>query len=119
MTNNIFYGNLATQGNSVALTNSATGTISYCDAFPDPGGPYVHYYGVTPRTGCMYVDPVFCGSANHPYWLQSTSTIRGQGLNPGTGSPVPTVDKDGRPRPGTGTDNLTDMGAYEDNLNCQ
>jgi len=124
ITNNVFYGNKAQYGNSVGLTDEGVAVINYCDAYPDNGALY-HYYdlGNPPShlppgldTGtCMYEDPLFYLTGEHPYWLQSdpASPLRGAGLDPAQGNGVPTTDKDGRPRPGE--NDTTDIGPYEDN----
>ncbi len=65
--NNIFYGNLALNGNSVAFTAydgvGAVGTISYCNACPGTSG---HYYADTANgssftfgSDCLNQDPIF------------------------------------------------------------
>ncbi len=112
--NNIFNGNLAANGASVAFTNGATGTISYCDAYnqesQDPG---YHYYDeesfVTPDSTCQYVDPQFSGP---PYALPPGSSLHGAGSTDYFGIPwLLYQDIAGNPRPGP--DGTTDMGAYE------
>jgi len=115
--NNIFAGNVAVQGNSVAATQAGAGSITYCLAYPGDGD--ANYYAETGSTlnwssaTNLYAAPLFCGTAAHPYWLQAGSPARQTGL---VGSPAPEADMDGRPRPGD--DALTDIGAYEDNPSC-
>lgn len=117
--NNVFSANRASRGNSLACTESGVADISYCDAWPASGASYHYYDSSNPPTflptgldtlTCTYLDPTFCGSGI--YWLESNSPLRDIGQNPA----VPNLDKDGRPRPGQ--DNLTDLGAYEDNPDC-
>jgi len=111
--NNIFYRNVAEYGISVACTNSGMASVTYCDAYTDLGG--THYYGLTPGANCINVDPEFCGTTNHPYWLASDSELRTEeenhGQNPEQNSLVPSEDIDGAERPDA--DDLTDMGCYE------
>lgn len=104
--NNIFYGNRAGFGNSVACTNFGVAAISYCDAWSTASASY-HYYDVAnPPTylpsgldaqTCTYLSPDFCGSTL--YWLQPTSAVRGTGQNPAGNGTVPQCDKDERSRP--------------------
>jgi hypothetical protein len=130
VTNNVFFDNRAAedeeetvQGRSVALSHSATAEVRNCVAYPD--GQADNYYNM-PGGGdfqpeenrfpdCIYDDPDFCGTGTHPYWLDTQSPARGEGLNPGGTPYVPDEDIVGNERPG---DSTTDMGAYEDNDTC-
>jgi hypothetical protein len=113
--NDIFYGNAALWGMSVASTHYASAQVKYCSAFAGTN-PGEHYYQgdygtvtLLPAT-LWYCDPVFLGGTLHPYWLQSTSPVIGVGLSHASDSRVPTTDKDGQPRP---ANESPDLGAYE------
>jgi|GEM_PF-2986514 len=125
--NNIFYGNAAQYGSSIAITESGWASINYCNAYPETQPIYSYYVelegaGVPSRMdllGNLYsTDPIFCGlnqQPDHPYWLRGDSPVRNIGLSPNDYNMVPTIDLDGRPRPGAGSDISTDLGSYEDN----
>ncbi|MHB9038330.1 MAG: DUF1565 domain-containing protein [Armatimonadota bacterium] len=120
--NNIFYGNRARDGSSVACTNRGNASVSYCDAYPNLQSENYFAFSdgsqMTIGSGLIYADPVFCGgSAESQYWLAVGSPCRGSGQNPSQNSLVPMQDKVGNPRPGT--DSYTDMGTYEnDGYSC-
>ena len=125
--NNVFYGNLAENGNSVAFTDSAAGTISYCDAYPD-AGTYLHYVhdtqsSFTLGSECVNQDPIFVSinsgnPANDNYHLTYSSPNFSPCVDVGhingaaPYNTVPTKDKDGYSRPDNNESNC-DMGAYE------
>ncbi len=118
--NNIFYGNISALGDSVACSGAVTVTISHCDAYPGTGGSnyYADSYSVLvwdlPEYANLFISPTFCGGQAHPYWLALDSDLRGQG-DPAA-LPAGDTDLDGRVRPG---DDGADIGAYEDNPECE
>lgn len=129
MVNNIFCGNLAESGHSVASTQNGNGSVSHCDTWPQTGNDYYAdpFDSTLTLSNLIYVDPEFCyvdSQSNDPgsfrLWLSPQSELRTvtayKGQNPAQNPIVPTEDIDGRPRPG---DDYTDMGAYEnDELKC-
>jgi len=113
--NNIFCGNLAGDGDSVASTASGIADVSYCDAYPaDNESAGRRNYSTASLGVCnlgsalLYVGPLFFDEAAGCYWLQSGSPLRAQGSNLGDEN---TADITGKDRPGT--DNEFDIGAYE------
>lgn len=119
--NNIFSGNLAVFGCSLACTEVGAADVSYCDAWP--GGETENYHAAQDSSydlaaRCIYVLPGFYDPLNSQYWLGGSSLLRtvpeNHGQNHWNDPDVPEEDIDGRPRPGM--DGLTDMGAYENDL---
>jgi len=116
LVNNIFSGNQALQGNSVASTWYGLADVNYCGAWPDDDPPdRVNYLAeagseCTLGSGLLYLEPLFSDAATGNYWLQLSSPLRSQG----TYLSYNTVDITGKPRPGAGG---VDMGAYESDPN--
>ena len=117
--NDIFYGNLAGAGNSVAIALNTPVTLSYCDAY-DNGlqSMSYDYWRVTPDATCSYGDPALYlelgGTWACPFWLQpapTSSAARGTGTIPAQNPLVPTWDMNGKARPGP--NGASDMGAYQ------
>ena len=117
--NNLFLDNraLPAYGNSVAFTSSATGTVTYCDAFlaaafswdsADHGGWADHYLGVTP-TDCFNpgIDPEFCDVPD-ALWPTAYSLLHtGQGNDYDADVPLKDINDNSR------STTSPDMGAYE------